>query len=292
MNQPTPPPMFEANEDCLRINHNAGFFSCCTVRLVGILEYFSAFQRPPRVVDSSQQFGWYKRNPLEDVTSQFFKNREDVEIPWKGLPVRITDTGQEHQFSDYSRLNYAALRPFIERYFTPSDEIQQLADQIERSSPVPFGEICSVLFRGGDKKLETTQPSFAEVVLKAAQLRLRHPELRFLVQSDEPDFLEYAQRELEGTCFFVNGSRSDPMTHISLYLASIMVISRTRFVISTSGNGEMWTRFFRGHGQDTQQFLAPKESIYGVNNPSYDPSQKYFWLGSNLATSSGRTEPE
>ena len=281
--------MFEANDDCLRINHDAGFFSCCTVRLAGILEYFRSFQKPPRVVDSSRQFGWYKRNPLEDATPLFFKNREDVEIPWTGTPVRYTDLPQEHQFSDYLRLNYPQLKPFIERYFTPSNEIAQLAGQIERSSPVPLGEICSILYRGGDKKLETLQPSFAEVVLKAAQLRLKHPQLRFLVQSDEPDFLEYAQRELEGTCFFVNGPRNDPVTHICLYFASILVISRTRFVISTSGNGEMWTRLFRGHAQGTQQFLAPKESIYGVKNPSYDPSQKYFWLGSDLATASGHT---
>jgi hypothetical protein len=60
-----------------------------------------------------------------------------------------------------------------------------------------------------------------------------------------------------------------------------MVISRSRFVISTSGNGEMWVRLFRGHAQGTQQFLAPKESIYGVKNPSYDPSQKYFWLSNS-----------
>jgi hypothetical protein len=276
--QTTAPPMYEANGDCLRINHNAGFFSCCTVRLEAILDYFRSFQRAPRVVDSSQQFAWYKRNPLEDATPQFFKTREDVEIPWTGLPVRVTDVAQEQQFSDYSKLNYPDLKPFVERYFTPSDEIVQLIDQIERSSPVPFGDICSILFRGGDKKIETVQPSFAEVVLKAVQLRLKHPQLRFLVQSDEPDFLEYAQRELEGTCFFVSGPRSDPMMHISLYLASIIVISRSRFVISTSGNGEMWVRLFRGHAQGTQQFLAPKESIYGVKNASYDPSQKYFWL--------------
>ncbi|HEX4674210.1 MAG TPA: hypothetical protein VH209_02715 [Steroidobacteraceae bacterium] len=279
--QTTAPPMYEANGDSLRINHNAGFFSCCTVRLEAILDYFRSFQRPPRVVDSSQQFAWYKRNPLEDVTPQFFKTREDVEIPWTGVSVRVTDVAQEQQFSDYSRLNYPDLKPFVERYFTPSDEIVQLIEQIERSSPVPFGDICSILFRGGDKKIETVQPSFAEVVLKAVQLRLKHPQLRFLVQSDEPDFLEYAQRELEGTCFFVSGPRGDPMMHISLYLASIMVISRSRFVISTSGNGEMWVRLFRGHAQGTQQFLAPKESIYGVKNPSYDPSQKYFWLSNS-----------
>lgn len=273
------PPVFEANGDTLRINHNAGFFSCCTIRLEAILDYFRSCQRLPRVVDSSQQFAWYKQNPQDDITSLFFKTREEVAIAWTGIPVRTTDVAQEQQFSDYSKLNYAALKPFIDRYFTASDEIQQIANQIEASSPVPLGEVCSILFRGGDKKLETVQPSYAEVLLKAVQLRRRHPQLRFLLQSDEPDFLEYAQRELDGACFNISGAPNDPLLRISLYLVSLIIIARTRFVISTSGNGEMWVRLFRGHAQGTQQFLAPKEAIYGVRNPSYDPAQKYFWLG-------------
>jgi len=281
MNQPvTAAPASIADGECLRINHNAGFFSCCTVRLEAILEYFRAFHRLPRLVDSSQQFAWYKRNPAEDVSPHLFKSREDVEIPWTGLPIRTTNAQQEQQFSDYSRLNYAGLKPFVDRYFTPSAEIQQIIDHIERSGPVPSGDVCSILFRGGDKKLETIQPSYAELVLKAVQLRLKHPQLRFLVQTDEPDFFEYAQRELEGACFFINGANDDPLLRISIYLASIVVISRSRFVVSTSGNGEMWVRLFRGHAHGTQQFLAPKESIYGVKNPAHDPAQKYFWIGS------------
>jgi hypothetical protein len=272
------PPMFEPVGDGLRINHNAGFFSCCTIRLEAILDYFRSFQRLPHFVDSAQQFAWYKQNPHDDISALFFKTREEVAIPWTGIPVRTTDVAQEQQFSDYSKLNYAALKPFVDRYFSPSDEIQQVADQIERSSPVPLGDVCSILFRGGDKKLETVQPSYAEVVLKAVQLRLKHPQLRFLLQSDEPDFLEYAQRELDGACFTINGAPNDPLLRISLYLVSLVVIARTRYVISTSGNGEMWVRLFRGHARGTQQFLAPKESIYGVKNPYYDPSQKYFWL--------------
>ena len=44
----------------LKINHNAGFFSCCAVKLFSIVKFINSNKKLPDSIDSSQQFNWYK----------------------------------------------------------------------------------------------------------------------------------------------------------------------------------------------------------------------------------------
>ena len=46
----------------LKINHNSGFFSCCSVKLREIVDFINSNKRIPDIVDSSEQFKWYKNN--------------------------------------------------------------------------------------------------------------------------------------------------------------------------------------------------------------------------------------
>ena len=44
----------------LKVTHNTGFYSCCSVRLYHIIEYFNSEKKTPLIVDSSEQFRDYK----------------------------------------------------------------------------------------------------------------------------------------------------------------------------------------------------------------------------------------
>ena len=55
------------------VTHNAGFFSCCSIRLHDIIMFFNTNKRLPDIVDSSTQFIWYKRYP-RDITFDYFNN--------------------------------------------------------------------------------------------------------------------------------------------------------------------------------------------------------------------------
>jgi hypothetical protein len=63
----------------LTITHNAGFFSCCTIRLIEIIKFFNENGKLPDVVDSSKQFEKYKVNKQEDLTTYFFNQEKLVE---------------------------------------------------------------------------------------------------------------------------------------------------------------------------------------------------------------------
>ena len=49
----------------LKITHNAGFFSCCTIRLLEIINYFNLNKELPLIVDSSVQFEVYKNENID-----------------------------------------------------------------------------------------------------------------------------------------------------------------------------------------------------------------------------------
>ena len=60
----------------IKITHNAGFFSCCSVRLSEIIDFINSNKRLPDNVDSSEQFEIYKKTneKNKDITFDYFEN--------------------------------------------------------------------------------------------------------------------------------------------------------------------------------------------------------------------------
>jgi len=53
----------------VKINHNAGFFSCCSVKLTNTINFINLNNKIPDIVDSSEQFNYYKTNNDKDLIS-------------------------------------------------------------------------------------------------------------------------------------------------------------------------------------------------------------------------------
>jgi hypothetical protein len=162
----------------------------------------------------------------------------------------------------------------VKKYFTPSIFVREQVKRLEKRLPWQYQSICGIRYRGTGKKVETNQPSYAELVLTAVKLQQKVPQLTFLVQSDEQDFLEYATRELGGDCCFPLSTKGI----IGDYVAEIIILSRCKYLITTSGNGELWIRLFRGNSKNSLQWLSPKEYLYGIKNTGFDPNKTCFWI--------------
>lgn len=65
----------------IKITHNAGFFSCCAIRLNKIVDFINLNKRLPDVVDSSQQFKLYKKQDMcnKDITFDYFEHYENIQ---------------------------------------------------------------------------------------------------------------------------------------------------------------------------------------------------------------------
>ena len=87
----------------IKITHNAGFFSCCSVKLNSIVDFINSNKSLPDIVDSSQQFILYKNDKNIDITFDYFENYNmvtDVNI------IHPIDYDHVHKFKNYSNLDY------------------------------------------------------------------------------------------------------------------------------------------------------------------------------------------
>ena len=68
----------------IKIKHNAGFFSCCSVRLDKIINYYNKNRCLPERVNSRKQFKWYKPVGKEekDITYNYFEKNNKMEIQY------------------------------------------------------------------------------------------------------------------------------------------------------------------------------------------------------------------
>lgn len=277
----------------LKITHNAGFFSCCMIKLESIISYFNKNQSLPKVVDGSEQFNFYK-NEKRDVTFDFFEHYDNIDISLKYTQdISLVSVPTENQFSDYSKINFEMISPILKKYFTASQSIKNIQKQFENKYNIDYDNICAVMYRGNDKIKEIIPPSYSEVIDKAKMIREKNPGIRFMIQTDEKEFVEEFMRCIDN-CFHIEETPKINKNHdVSLqyvihsdkkilytsnYLASIQIMSKCKHIICTSGNGEMFIIMYRGSVNGVYQYLHPKEYIYGVKNNYYDPKQKEFWI--------------
>lgn len=116
----------------LKSTHNAGFFSCCSVKLGDIVCFINSNQKLPDSVDSSQQFEWYKNdtNRDRDITFDYFEHYNNIDVPIIDHPINYCQT---YQFVHYD-LDYERITPLITKYFSPSIEVNEIINHIEKNT--------------------------------------------------------------------------------------------------------------------------------------------------------------
>lgn len=280
----------------LKIEHyqTAGFFSCCTSKLEQILKYFRENKKLPNSLNTNGLFKLYKinddNNDDNNINNNFFQEQQDI-IHYE-KDIFITNLKIENQFSDYKYLNYNDLTPFIKKYFTPTERINNLITKLINKYNINYNNTCVIRYRGNDKCKETNPPKYIEMVQKALGIKLKEPYIKFLVQTDEKEFLDFFKSYIPDSINFQEIHMINKCDHnvaiiqtgitklltTYYFVASIYILARCKYIITTSGNAEMWMMLFRGNCDGVFQYLNPKEYVYGEKNTSYDPLQTIYWL--------------
>ena len=249
----------------LIITHNAGFFSCCSVRLHEIINYFNNNKLLPTIVNSSGQFKLYKINKLDDITFEYFEdyNNTNTNI----LYTKTIDYKHRYQYNDYSKLDYKNICPFIRKYFNPSIEINNLISNIENKYEINYENICVLFYRGNDKNKETVITDYDEYIKKANELIVKNPNLKFLIQSDESEFIEKMFNAFPNSFYFKDEIRHMNKCNSSVdytmrnniclfsknYLAITIIMSKCKYIICGSGNCSIWILLYRENAEDVYQ---------------------------------------
>jgi len=248
--------------------HNAGFFSCCCVRLADIVRFINEHLQEPAFVDSSAQFEWYKRPRDKDITFTYFE-------PYLGKPPllirgRIDFNEWDHQFRQYSTgLDYERILPLVRKYFSPSLAIQDIVRGLESKYRLQYDNLCVLFYRGNDKRRETQVCEYAEYVQHAERVLAMQPNVTFLIQTDETEFLTFFRERYPHNSFYLKDEirhmsrRDDTVDQVMrasnyefshFYLAITIVMSRCKYIICGTGNCSLWIMFYRGHANNVFQF--------------------------------------
>ena len=254
-------------KDELKIIHNAGFFSCCSVRLGSIVEYFNRAEELPKLVDSSEQFMWYKENDPSDVTFDYFKEYNDVDIDIKYK--NKVDYHDTKQFGFYKNLDFPKINPFIEKYFSPSSSVSEKIQLLKDKYDIDIKNTCALFHRGHDKHTEQIVCTHEEKIEKAKELQAKNPDIRFLIQSDETEFIDKALAALPNSFYCkdeIFHMKHDPKGLIDFtfrenvseraqyFLAVVMLMARCKYVITSAANVDIWISLFRGHADNVTQY--------------------------------------
>jgi len=253
----------------LVITHNSGFFSCCSVRLDTIVKYFNQTRTLPLIVDSSAQFEWYKpqRSHKASIVDTYFTT-DPSGIAFRGQ----IDYEHWHQLTDYKKLNYKALQPFITKYFSPSKEIQDIVITLETKYSLEYSNLCVLFYRGNDKITETELSSYDEYLAKALQLQEQNPSIQFLLQSDETEFLDLFSEKFPNSFYFKDEIRhmnkattsvdkvfpQDNYQFSKYFLAITVCMAKCKYVVCGSGNCSIWIALYRGGTEGIYQHLHDK----------------------------------
>lgn len=272
-------PHYEFKEDSIIVNHTAGCFSCYTIRLEAILNYYDSFQKPPLNIDCSKQFQQYKEILSDDISSIFFIQNNEFNLAWDSSLKYLNTSSGDEQFLNYQNINYENISPFIEKYFTPSNVVTKKIQHIEQSLSINYSTTCGIRYRGSDKSIETIQPKITEILNKALLLKNKFPQLKFLLLSDDIKFIDKAQILFGEDCFVIQDNNHNKLSEVINFTASVIVMSKCKYLMTTSGNAELWMRLFRGNNLGCLQWLRQKKYIHGVKNQHYNPGDTKFWHG-------------
>jgi len=268
----------------IKITHNAGFFSCCSVKLSVIVEFINSNKILPENVDSSEQFNWYKNDndKNKDITFHYFENYnniKDVNI------IHPIDYHWKHEFKNYSDLDYKCITPLIKKYFSPSFQINEIVNNLEKKYNLLYENICVLFYRGNDKNRETRKCSYDEYLKYANQLLKKDSKIVFLIQSDETEFIEFMTNKFPDNSFYFRDEirhmkkcydtvdkRMNSQNHefSKKYLAITIIMSRCKYIICGSGNCDIWIMFYRGNNENVIQnlngnwYTLPSSSTFSV----------------------------
>ena len=246
----------------LKITHNAGFFSCFSKRLEAIVWFYNTYKRLPDVVDSTEQFALFKAQPSDNLIPLYFKEQSTT-IEY----TRPVSFHNDDQFSDYRTLDFVGLKPFIDKYFTPSDAVMDAVRFYEDTYKVDYENTCVVFYRGNDKFTETNVAGYEVFLKRAREFRQANPTVTFLVQTDETEFLEAFMNEFPGSITFAETPsmskiastihdelpQHDRAEHGRTFYAAILVLARCKYLITHSGNGSLWAVLYRGNCEHVDQ---------------------------------------
>jgi hypothetical protein len=217
-----------------------------------------------------QSFSWYKTSDENDITENYFKKFKEGYYLSNDENI---DFNIFYQFSDYRRFNYKYITPIINLFFSPSLQITNIIDNITAKYSVDYENTCVLFYRGNDKITETPLCDYREYIHFTQYILSKNPNIKFLIQSDETEFIEYFTYLYPNNSFYFKDEirhmkkqnstvdkvfKDDNSLYSKYYLAITIIMSKCNYIVCGSGNCSAWIMLYRGNAVNICQNLQGK----------------------------------
>jgi hypothetical protein len=242
-----------------------GFFSNCSVRFEFIVKYFNDNKKVPSIIDSKKLFYMYKpeEEKEKDITFDFFEDYNNVDIDIKYEKNLNYDGGLLHmQYKNYKNIDFTNLAQFIKKYFTPSKEIFLIEQDFVKKYNIEVNNLIGIYYRGTDKEKETKISNFDFFSNKINEINEinKKENLKIFVITDTLNMLTHLKNKFKDLIFIDENkiSQTNNGIHnenngttnyndIKKLMASLLILSKCKYLIVNSSNCALWTMFFRGN---------------------------------------------
>jgi hypothetical protein len=221
----------------------------------------------PYIVDSSKQFRKYKSND-RDITFDFFEDyNNDTSIQYRNY---ISTDVNGFQFSNYKDINYNCIIPFVKKYFTPTNKINSVSNNLMLKYNINPDNCIGIYYRGTDKYIETNLASFETFHNKLNKIIQSDNKIQILLQTDSAQFLDYMKEHSINTNIIIinensvsylnkgiHNEKSNGKNYedICFFMATLLILSKCKYIICSSGNCSIWLIFFRTNAKNVFQYL-------------------------------------
>ena len=252
-------PFGEFSENAVKTWHNAGFFSCCSVLLHLIVHYINTYKRLPTYLITDATFEWYKPpgQTERNIYPDYFLPNDELKIEYTG-DIHYTENDQ---FTKFEIIEFEKLFPLVQKYFNPSEEIKQIIEDIERKYNIDYENTCALFLRGNDKSTECSIPEYDFYRSAANKILESNPDIRFMVQSDETEFINAITQEFPQSFYCKDEIRHINKSNTTVdvvyknlnyefskkFLAITIIMSKCKHVVCNYGNCSIWIALFRNH---------------------------------------------
>lgn len=256
----------------LKISHRWGFFSCCSVRLWNIIQYFNNNKILPEIIDCSEVFTLYKVTN-NDITFDFFEEYDNINIIIN-YEKNVPTTRDNFQFDNYKNVDYSAILPFVKKYFLPSKDIIDIMNNLLSEYKIDTSNCIGLYYRGTDKYRETKLGGFKVYYDKLTEIinKEENKNLQILLQTDSGQFLDYIKEKNINNIIIIHQNRvsyTNKGIHyentkgknyqdIKYLFATFLIISKCKYLICSSGNCSIWMMYYRENANNVHQFLNDK----------------------------------
>src|SRR5439155_13889560 len=252
---------YDSERKQLKLLHDAGFFSNCTVTLQNLTVLHPA-EGHIEVIWPTQTMWRNLNGSRENLFNDYFrpKNRSQAKR------MQFVPRFNAHGF--YEDLHFKKLNAYVHNYFNPSSLVKSRIQQFFEKYRICPDRTIGVCYRGTDKVFEVRAISPSRYLSEVKKLLKKHTDLRVLVQTDQKQVRDYLLSEIGPAAFHIEGmpvTCSSSAMHITTektisnfelginLLAAVKILAQCKYVVSHTGNVSLWIFLYRGSARNCCQ---------------------------------------